>query len=81
MGITATDKQTHNTRLHNRKHEGETKFLLSVVFQHHGSFHDVLLMNRSDVDTAVLQCGRNKHCRRYDYNSYPRACTGYIYRG
>ena len=40
----------------------------------------VLVMDRPNVDTAVLQCGRNKHCRRYDYNSYTRACTGYIYR-
>ena len=44
------------------------------------SIEIVLVMDRSDVDTAVLQCGRNKHCRRYDYNSYNRACTGYMYR-
>ena len=44
------------------------------------SIEIVLVMNRSDVDTAALQCGRNKYCRRCDYNSYTRACTGYIYR-
>ena len=41
------------------------------------SIEIVLVMNRPNVDSAVLQCGRNKHCRRYDYNSYTRAC---IYR-
>ena len=45
------------------------------------SIEIVLVMNRPNVDTAVRQRGRNKHCRRYDYNSYTRACTGYIYRG
>ena len=44
------------------------------------SIEIVLVMDWPNVYSAVLQCGRNKHCRRYDYNSYTRACTGYIYR-
>lgn len=51
-----------NKQLSNEKDKGNSKnILLSVVFQHGGTFHDVLLVNWSNVNSWVLLNQGERH--------------------